>query len=358
MIVGGGNSISHIAEIRPESYATGVDKNILNFYVGGWNNNQDSGTAKMTITSDGDVGIGTTNPAYKLDVNGTGRFTDTLTVSGTGNSSFAGNVGIGTTIPGGKLDVEAGDIGVAAGDATTAAIFRAGRQNVWFQNQRTASGADWNDNTFKIIAKIDDTSHQSINFVNDASYNEHIDIYTGNQVFNTRFDANGNVGIGETIPSEKLDVNGTVKATDYKGYLTTFQHGGFLHSSSLSSATIYYIPTNSTSETTTSQSYNNFIAPYDGRIKSIIMKWTGIGTSPTATSVTFRKAINGAISSTIYPATVTSPATIDMLVERDFLNTDISFQAGDRVQLGFTTDGGTRLLQQFAFTVVLEYNKI
>ena len=118
----------------------------------------------------------------------------------------AGNVGIGTTSPGAILDVEAGDTGGAQGDSTTAAIFRAGRQNVWFQNQRTAAGTDWNNNTFKIIAKVDTTSHQSINFVNDASYNEHIDIYTGNQVFNTRFTHDGNVGIGTTGPSYKLDV--------------------------------------------------------------------------------------------------------------------------------------------------------
>lgn len=68
MYVGGGNPISHIAEIRPESYATGVQKNLLNFYVGAWNNNADSGTPKMTITETGTVGIGTINPQTKLDV--------------------------------------------------------------------------------------------------------------------------------------------------------------------------------------------------------------------------------------------------------------------------------------------------
>ena len=79
---------------------------------------------------------------------------------------------------------------------------------------------------------------------------------------------------------------------------------------------------------------------------------------PTATSVTFRKAINGTTSGTTYPATVTGAGTTSMKVERDFSSTDISFQAGDRVQFGFTTDGNTRLLQGFAYTIVLEYNKI
>ena len=140
------------------------------------------------------VGIGTNAPAAMLTV--------------AGDSTISGNVGIGTTSTSYALDVEAGSTGALQGDSTTAAIFRAGRQNVWFQNQRTVAGTDWNNNTFKIIAKIDTTSHQSINFVNDASYNEHIDIYTGNQVFSTRFRSNGYVGIGATLPVETLSVPG------------------------------------------------------------------------------------------------------------------------------------------------------
>ena len=41
-----------------------------------------NGGEKMRIAADGNVGIGQTNPTYKLDVNGTGRFTGDLTVGG------------------------------------------------------------------------------------------------------------------------------------------------------------------------------------------------------------------------------------------------------------------------------------
>jgi hypothetical protein len=89
MQVGGGNAISHLAEIRPESYATGANKNILNFYVGDWNNNATSGTAKMTIAQDGNVGIGAINPSDKLTVVGS----DATTFQGGGiyNSYTYGN---------------------------------------------------------------------------------------------------------------------------------------------------------------------------------------------------------------------------------------------------------------------------
>lgn len=58
------------------------------------------------------VGIGIKNPAYTLEVGGTGRFSGAVTVGG--SATFNGNVGIGTTAPQYKLDV-AGNVGITNG---------------------------------------------------------------------------------------------------------------------------------------------------------------------------------------------------------------------------------------------------
>ena len=56
-----------------------------------------AGSERMIINTSGNVGIGTTSPAYKLDVSGTGRFTGNVTAP-TFIGALSGNAGTATAL--------------------------------------------------------------------------------------------------------------------------------------------------------------------------------------------------------------------------------------------------------------------
>ena len=80
----------------------------LTFAAGGTNQNvtiTPSGTGYTILN--GNVGIGTTIPGYKLDVNGTSNFANTVNLPGTSIITSTGTIGIGTTSPSAPLHVAA-----------------------------------------------------------------------------------------------------------------------------------------------------------------------------------------------------------------------------------------------------------
>ena len=160
----------------------------------------------------GKVGIGDPNPSHKLDVNGDINFTGTLYQNGSafgGGSSvwtesnseayYLGNVGIGTNNPASMLHIYENNTSVTSGliieqDGTGDAIC----QFLLTGARRWIVGADNSDaDKFKISSTA------------DLNSNNHFTI-----------DTSGNVGIGDTTPSYKLDVTGDINFTG-----TLYQNG-------------------------------------------------------------------------------------------------------------------------------------
>jgi hypothetical protein len=171
-----------------------------------------------------------------------------------------------------------------------------------------------------------------------------------------RINASGNVGIGTTSPSEKLEVNGSVKATAatdaYKGYIKSVITAGY---SMKSASTAYqYIPYNSYTLTTSQAYYNRTVAAYNGRVKKIIVKRID-GASADATGMKFKKEINGTVIATEYTATVLHGSG-NFQATYNFGNNDFTFSAGDSIGVLMQSSGGTGMIGAGAIQIVLEYN--
>ena len=121
---------------------------------------------------------------------------------------------MGKSDPSYRLHVSGSTLGGTSGDAVQHAAFSGSRQHLDFREVRTADGTDWNYSTYKIGMRVDSTRHQSIDFVTDGAYNEHIDIRTGNEVFHSRFTSNGRLGVGLSSPTSTLDVEGIITGGD------------------------------------------------------------------------------------------------------------------------------------------------
>jgi hypothetical protein len=190
---------------------------------------------KMRIDSSGNVGIGTTSPTYKLHINGGTlntlanfqstdagafiSFSDNTTTSGeyaqigavgntvnirSGNATTAtfdssGNVGIGTTAPAKKLHVE----GEARINNNGGNVQFVGTDHVYlgFYPRTMSSGRK---------AYLGYAAHSTTDFTIMNEDNGAFIIGTNNSE-KLRILSTGNVGIGTTSPSAKLDVNGEVR---------------------------------------------------------------------------------------------------------------------------------------------------
>ena len=231
-----------------------------------------TGIERMRISSDGNVGIGTTSPSHRLDVSGSGNFTDGLTVTGSilhdgdltvtgtltaqefktelvsasivyqsGSTKFGdtsddvhsfsgslrvtgsgdhyiigGDVGIGTTNPTGKFNSYI--------DANNQLIHQSvSQQNLVITGTNASVVVDSTNSSYpSFFVKTQGVANGQLTNLNGQS-SSGISLLNASGV-GLSITSTGNVGIGTTSPSYKLDVSGSGNFTDgltVTGSLTT-----------------------------------------------------------------------------------------------------------------------------------------
>jgi hypothetical protein len=199
------------------------------------NNSASGGITFMTANTErgrfaynGNFGIGTTTPAALLDVFGTSTSADLFAVSSSTGARLLtvaanGNVGIGTTTPSTKFDIYSGSSGMNPIFGTT--ILSESNSNNYLS--LLAAGASQSGIFFG-----NNGNNIDVGIVANVSGTRNMQLRTGGNITAMTIDAGGNIGIGTTSPTNKLEVvgngyfSGSITATGTLTILGTTTIGG------------------------------------------------------------------------------------------------------------------------------------
>jgi len=223
------NHTNSAALITFEEFDTSDSRGDLVFYTRGTNSDS-SPTERLRIDSSGNIGIGTNNPIYGLDVRGTGTIArfgkpnstdDGLQIDVTNsqypklyNPSSADTLSIVST---GSVQVS---IDSNNNDTTKAFTVvsngHSGSGTELFKINESGETTITASSTSALFIKDNSADSSGLKLYSDSAGLSHINAGYGNLVLETsgserlRIDSSGNVGVGVTNPSEKLEVAGNL----------------------------------------------------------------------------------------------------------------------------------------------------